>query len=275
MNRPENIISIHGVPRSGTSWLGHIFNSSEEVAFRYQPLFSYRYKHFLKLDTPTEEMKAFFKELYELEYDEFIFLGEHQLRLENGEYYNFQKQTEAPFLVMKMVRYHYLVEQFLKKIPNMKVVGIVRNPKAVINSWMKAPKEFEPDWDHLNEWKLAEKKNLGRAEEYYGFEKWKEISNNFLRFLEEYPDKFYLVKYEELVENTLEETQKMFDFCGIKVSDQVKSFINQSQSKEIESHPYSVFRKKTVKDKWQSQLDPRIKEVIDEDLKATPLEFFL
>ena len=41
-------VAIFGVPRSGTSWLGQIFNSSPMVAYRFQPLFSYC-SHFPKL----------------------------------------------------------------------------------------------------------------------------------------------------------------------------------------------------------------------------------
>ena len=37
-------IAIFSVPRSGSSWLGQIFNSHEDVSFRMQPLFSYSHK---------------------------------------------------------------------------------------------------------------------------------------------------------------------------------------------------------------------------------------
>ena len=37
-------LALFGCPRSGTSWLGQIFNSAPDVAYRYQPLFSYEFK---------------------------------------------------------------------------------------------------------------------------------------------------------------------------------------------------------------------------------------
>jgi hypothetical protein len=37
-------VAIFGCPRSGTSWLGQIFNSAPAVQYRYQPLFSYEFK---------------------------------------------------------------------------------------------------------------------------------------------------------------------------------------------------------------------------------------
>ena len=58
---------------------------------------------------------------------------------------------------MKMVRYHHLVEKLLKEIDQIKIIGIVRNPCAVINSWFKAPREFNKEWDPLEEWRYATK----------------------------------------------------------------------------------------------------------------------
>lgn len=49
-------IAIFGVPRSGTSWLGQLFNSSERVAYRYQPLFSYAFKGRLNENSTLDEI---------------------------------------------------------------------------------------------------------------------------------------------------------------------------------------------------------------------------
>ncbi len=54
-------IAVHGVPRSGTSWLSEIFNSSPRVLFKYQPLFSYVLKDFLNPGSSREEIGAFFE----------------------------------------------------------------------------------------------------------------------------------------------------------------------------------------------------------------------
>ena len=43
----NKIILITGVARSGTSWIGQIIDSSPEVVYRFQPLFSYAFKGFL------------------------------------------------------------------------------------------------------------------------------------------------------------------------------------------------------------------------------------
>ena len=42
---PDSITYLAGVARSGTSWLGQIFDSSPEVRYSFQPLFSYEFKN--------------------------------------------------------------------------------------------------------------------------------------------------------------------------------------------------------------------------------------
>ena len=40
-------VAIHGPPRSGTTWIGEIVNSSPRTIVKYQPLFSYALKDYL------------------------------------------------------------------------------------------------------------------------------------------------------------------------------------------------------------------------------------
>ena len=65
------IVAIHGAPRSGTSWLGQLFNSSENVAYRYQPLFSYAFKQRLTSTSTRREIELFFDDLLFTE-DDFV-----------------------------------------------------------------------------------------------------------------------------------------------------------------------------------------------------------
>ena len=57
-------VAIHSVPRSGSTWLGQIFNSHPKVNFRYQPLFSYAFKDYLNEASSSEDIEAFFKNIY-------------------------------------------------------------------------------------------------------------------------------------------------------------------------------------------------------------------
>ena len=57
-------LAIFGVPRSGTSWLGQIFNSHPNVTMRNQPLFSYEHKGRLNETSSQKEIYSFFEEIY-------------------------------------------------------------------------------------------------------------------------------------------------------------------------------------------------------------------
>lgn len=262
---------MHGAPRSGTTWLGQIFNACSRVAYKYQPLFSYRFKDRINLHSSQSDLFGFLDELYATMDDEFISGNWPKPELPQTDIY---KVSHPDVMVMKEVRYHHLIEFFIKNIPDIKIVGIVRNPCAVINSWLRAPREFDPSWDVMTEWRYAPLKNQSRIEEYYGFEKWKELTLAFLEYQKKYPDQFYLVRYERLVEHPAEVISNAFAFCGLDLEKQVLDFIHASQS-EHKPDAYSVYKSPEVKDQWRSQLNPRIYNAILSDLAGTQLETFL
>ena len=63
MSAAKNIIAIHGAPRSGTSWLGQLFNSSPQVAYRYQPFFSYAFRGRIDTGSDVASLRGFFADL--------------------------------------------------------------------------------------------------------------------------------------------------------------------------------------------------------------------
>jgi hypothetical protein len=271
----HQVVSIHGVPRSGTSWLGQIFNKHSDVAYKFQPLFAQRFRGRIGPESSFEEIRAFLSELYEVHDDDFI-AGKWPKQEDVDPLSNmaFYKRDQPGVMVMKEVRYHYLIEKFINLVPNLKTIGIIRNPCAVIYSWLKNPKEFMREWDILVEWRHAPSKNQGRLEEYFGFEKWKELASSFLVFERKYPKNFMLLQYEHLVSKPIEMINRAFSFAGLEMEEQVVRFIGLSQSHHIDN-AYAVYKSPTVKDQWRSELDPRISEEIIKDIKGTLLERFL
>ena len=75
---------------------------------------------------------------------------------------------------MKHVRYIHLIETFISRSENIKVIAIVRHPCATINSWIRCKNEFLSKWDISEEWEYANKKIISKDGEYFGFNKWKE-----------------------------------------------------------------------------------------------------
>ena len=262
-------IGIFGTPRSGTSWLGHIFNSHPDVAQRFQPLFSYGHKSCLTASSSAEEIQSFFEEIL-YSSDAFATMtAKTQM-----EYPIFQKTELPTHIVFKETRYLHIVENILARCSDVKIVGIVRNPLAVLASWVTAPKEFHADWVIHNEWRNAPSKNQNRPEEFFGFDKWKESTLAFLRFENQFPQQFLLVRYDELNRTPLPTTKNIFDFCELKVCAQVEDFLVASKSRH-DSDPYSVYRAKASDDRWQSILPDEIVKQIKLEIKNTPLDIFL
>ena len=258
-------VAIHSVPRSGSTWLGSIFDSHPKVAFRFQPLFSYAHKNQLNEISSLDDINRFFKDVFHST-DEFVLQKE---AIRNNKVPNFTKETIS-HIVYKEVRYHNILENLLSKDNKIKIVGLIRSPFSVTNSWLRAPKEFkkELDWTIEEEWKFAPKKNLNKPEEFNGYEKWKEAAFLFLKLKEEYPERFYLLNYNSLLTNKNAEVKDLFNFCGLEMTPQTKEFLSKS-SESNDEDAYSVFKKKSKDDKWQKELPGFIVNEIkvDEDFK--------
>ncbi len=267
-----NTISLHGAPRSGTTWLGKIFDSHPDVAYRFQPLFSYRFKGAIDDNSRQDTVMQFLRQLYDENGDEFIL---QQQQIARKVQPSFVEKVQHPrVLVMKEVRYHYVIDLLLRTVPEIKIIGIVRHPCGAINSWLKTPREFLPEWDVVSEWRNAPSKNQDRREEYYGFSKWKELARLFLRLESTYPDAFRLIRYEELVAHPHERVRELFGFCGLDMHAQVLRFLDESQQHEVDD-PDSVFRSKDVVSRWKKELPAFIQDEIFADLVGSDLEIFL
>lgn len=254
-------IAIHSAPRSGSSWLGNIFNSHPNVAFRLGPLFSYAFKGALKEYSSKEEIINFFEAIQDSS-DEYM---NQEAGIKNGIRPKFRKE-DITHICYKEVRYHHLLNNLLTSDNELMVVGIIRNPLAVINSWLNAPKEFKKElgWKVADEWRYAPSKNSNKKEEFNGFEKWKEVTTIFFELQNKHPKRFYLIEYKNLLENPLLETEKLFDFSGLAMNKQTEEFLNQSTHTHKDD-AYSVFKKKTKDDAWKNSLPKYIQEEIIAD----------
>ena len=271
MKVPDNIVGIWGAPRSGTSWLGQILNSSPKIIYRYQPLFSYKYRNRLSKSSTKKEIEEFFSDIINTD-DNFVINGLASSK--EIDLLNFDKSINPTHLVMKHVRYMQLIENLILKIHRLRVVAIIRHPCAVINSWLKSPKEFNPKWDIHNEWIFAKKKNEKDPNQYFGYEKWKETTILFERLNEKYPKNFIIVKYSELLSNAEKEIIKLFGKLDLEVFDATIDFIGRSSSMDFDDS-YSVFKKKTNDDNWKKELHPSMIKHIKTDLSNTYLSKYL
>ncbi|MCK5013927.1 MAG: hypothetical protein KAS66_08905 [Candidatus Omnitrophica bacterium] len=95
------VIAIAGVPRSGTSWLGQIIDSSPDVVYRFQPIFSYAFKDAVNIDSNREDCERFFRGIYEST-DDFLLQTDKR---KAGLYPTFEKKSNPEYLAFKTCRY--------------------------------------------------------------------------------------------------------------------------------------------------------------------------
>lgn len=265
-------VAIHSVPRSGSSWLGEIINSSERVNYSFQPLFSYAFKSALNENSSLAEINGFYKNILQSK-DDFI---TQKLAREAGIKPMFVKK-DITHIAYKEVRYHYVLENLLQKDPDQKVIGLVRNPLSVLSSWKKAPREFRGDlgWSFNKEWYNAEQKNENRKEEYFGYNKWKEVALLYSKLLTEFPDNFLLVNYDHLLSNINAEVTRIFNFLKLDITEQTKQFINTAGTTEV-TGTYSVFRSKNCVDNaWVKNIPEDIVKKIRLDCEKNDLTEFI
>tara|TARA_B110000495_G_C22940436_1_gene550219 strand:+ start:425 stop:1243 length:819 start_codon:yes stop_codon:yes gene_type:complete len=265
-------IALHSVPRSGSTWLGQILNSSPSVKYAYQPLFSYTFKSYLDEQSSKERITQFFNEIVNSD-DPFINQSED---VNKNLIPTFEKLAKTKAVVYKELRYHYILQTLLEQTDDVKVIGLVRNPLSVINSWLRAPREFREDlgWNKLEEWNFAKKKNQDKKEEYNGFQKWKETTILFENLQKKYPNRFLLVVYNDLIKDVNKTVQQIFDFCDIELTEQTLSFIN-SNKVQNDKDAYSVFKQVRQDRKWESQLNKEIINNIKIDLKDHTLKNYI
>jgi hypothetical protein len=264
-------VAIHGVPRSGTSWLGEILNSSPATVYKFQPLFSYRFKSFLGPTSSAAEIDDFFRRVAASSDD---FLDQTERR-SSGSLPTFDKERPT-HLVYKEVRYHHILPNLLERCPELRLVSIVRNPIAVISSWLRAPREFRADlgWQPLEEWRRAPSKNQGRPEEFYGYEKWKEATRLFFALEREHSGRVVVVDYHQLVTDRHAAVERIFDCCGLAITRQTEDFLARSASRDVDD-PYGVYRSRSTDDEWTRHLDAEIAAAIAADLRGDDLERLL
>jgi hypothetical protein len=263
-------IAIHSVPRSGSTWLGELFNSSYVSKYCYQPIFSYALKDFLGEDSTEERIDAFFRLCAETK-DDFIC---QTAKRQEGILPAFEKRGDPSHIVYKEVRYINVLDNLLRRGRNVRLVCLIRNPLAVLSSWFAAPKEFHPSWDRATEWFLASSKNRNRSEEFYGFKRWVDASRIFHSLHEQHPSRVMIVRYADLLLQPTSTIGQIFEFASLQRDEQTDRFARDSRSTDVDD-TYSVFRSNPSDERWKDTLDHDIVAAVRQYLKGDPLAMYL
>ena len=259
------VIGLHGAPRSGTTWIGQIFNSAPEVAFRFQPFFAHAFRPRVDATTSAAALDQILKDIAATD-DDFIL---QRARLTDGDL-AFAK-VEQSRVVYKEARYHHLLPT-LMQIPRFQGVGIIRDPLEALSSWRAAPREFDPAWDFGAEWREAGLKNGGRIEEFFGYEGWKRAALIFQAMAASYPDRFRILRYCDLTADPVGVVSDLFGFLGLTVSDQTRTFLTRSTSRD-DGDTYGVFR--DLSRRTAPDVPPEVRQAVLDDVARCDLATYL
>ena len=86
-------IAIFSVPRSGSTWLGQIFNSSPYVAYRFQPNFAYSFSEHLTENATRLEIENFYERLLKTD-DPFV---NAEISISSRKNIQFEKKENTAF----------------------------------------------------------------------------------------------------------------------------------------------------------------------------------
>lgn len=261
---------LSGMPRSGSTWLSQIFASAPDARLKFCPLFSYEFKNKLDESATEAEWRALFQDTYHCVSD---YLDQDYLR-KKALVPTFADKAEDPgHLVIKSTRFHNLVPHILQKHADIRFIHLVRDPRASIHSWLTNSYEFPEGADPATEWRSGACRNAGPGE-FWGFDDWKWVNRQALELQACYPDRFKLVQYEDLTDDTNAFVASIFTFCGLPLKAQTIEFLNASRSRHVDNKR-SVYKKPERIVGWQGQLDDSIAHAILDEVCDTPLEVFL
>lgn len=295
------IMGIFGTGRSGSSWLGSIVSSHPEVAYRFEPF--HRLKHLpavaqaqqllesaelteqdlasvyqvLLPAHPRVERPPFFPKSYGMSW------GKTELRplalrfeiLQSVFQKIYSVKKVYPPLVFKEVTMESMMSNVLEKT-SMKVVYLVRHPCAVVASTLKGQKEgVMPVGRHAILDKLLRKYEPDLAERVIpqlsqldALDKetllWRIDVNKGMAAVQQYPH-ILLVVYEELCDQPMQVSQRVFQHLGLDFSAQTEAFLTQLTQPELSKSKrwreigignyFSVFKNPAlVKNKWKDTL---------------------
>lgn len=264
MSNP-NFNFIVGIGRSGTTLLMSMLNAHPDIQATPEVNFFNFFYHSFKnkrefsdkdISIVTDYIKSYkannssgfdfdfvsfnqthnssFRNLYESFYSNFLYGG--------------VKKNCSYFFDKNPINSFYLKE-ILETFPNAKFVFLTRDPRATYLS-------------------LKQKKNTKSSNVYFNSYRWYYYNIEVYRFIKLYPEKTFVLKYEDLVLNTEDELKRMAIFFGFKYNEKMLLFhedvrrhslekITESGKKQRHIVKYSDLSKPIYSDRlnvWQNDL---------------------
>lgn len=204
--RPWNPLFIFSLPRSGSTLVQRILAASGQVSTSAEPWILLPHAYTLKSrGTASEYWHSRTVEAISDFYDGFPNgrkdyvdeLGQFMLNL-------YEKKTISGhrYFLDKTPRYHLICKEIIDLFPEAKFIILWRNPLAVVSSILQS-------WCN-GRWGI----NIYNIDIYEGLK-------NLLEAYQADRSRFYLLRYEQLIEDPLTETKRLFDYLDLRYEEPV------------------------------------------------------
>lgn len=140
----------------------------------------------------------------------------------------------------------YHLHDLEKFLPESKFIVIVRDGRAVTNSYME------------NKWGLG-------TNVYTGAQRWLNEVELQVAFKKKHRESVYFLRYEDLVMRPAEELRKLLEFLAVSFHEDVLQYSQKSSFYHKTRENQNTYRKPDIKlaNKWQGKLSSRQKDIVE------------
>ncbi|XP_030828467.1 carbohydrate sulfotransferase 1-like [Strongylocentrotus purpuratus] len=283
-------IIIVTTKRSGSSFIGELFNSNPEVFYMYEPLFQVTsdvLKH--RIDNRQAESLIFLLWNHTLRCNYSTFSQGPKNWLRRGSLDTCQASgallssklicpvpkiperkvgpiisklcLDHPYTVLKTIRVNDIkdLRVFIEDPSlNLQIIHLVRDPRAVMNSRRKLKR---PNYDLL-------RRKGPDADEI------KDLCEHMARNLQYKDDppswlkgKYMLVRFEDVAEDPIEQTQRIYQHVGIKIHQDVLGWLKNNTHENKGQGTGSPFSRTRDTDKvinaWKNSISEEVREAVE------------
>ncbi|XP_054749852.2 carbohydrate sulfotransferase 1-like [Lytechinus pictus] len=281
-------IIIVTTKRSGSSFVGELFNSNPDIFYMYEPLLHVTFdvlNHRVKNEQADAVMLSVWNRTLRCNYlsssqgpDNWLRRGGCKTcqvsealnrsklicpeptipRIEVGSIIS-KLCSDHTYTVLKTIRVNDIkdLRSFLEDPSlNLKIIHLVRDPRAVINSRRKLK---EPNYD-------LKRRKGPHADEITDL--CEHMARN-LQYNDEQPSwlkrKYMLVRFEDVAKNPLDEIQRMYQHLGMKIHPNVLSWVkNNTHSVSEADRPFSRTRDSDkVINAWKNSIPETIRKEVE------------
>ncbi|XP_052090753.1 carbohydrate sulfotransferase 3-like [Mytilus californianus] len=222
-------VLLIGQMRSGSSFTGELFNQHPEAFYMFEPL-----RGLLQANITDKQSVL-----------SFVLTEKFQKCLESLT----NRCKQSSLRVVKSIRMTTeLAETLLSSLPNLKIVYLVRDPRAIIQSRMM-----------LN---LVDEQNLKTEST--------ELCSRMdkdMHFIKKSTMKrrIKIVRYEKFARNSVSEAKDLFKFVGSEFHTDIVKWIEQNSVKSTNFNPYSTSRNSSESvGRWLTQIKRETALKVDE-----------